>query len=78
MSEVVALNVGDIIADGEYTVMKLTIKGGQAHRVPAPPEALAAVNEYLSMSGQSLENASLLEQRAVGAGACEYNDDSDV
>ena len=51
VSEVVALNVGDIIADGEYTVMKLTIKGGQAHRVPAPPEALAAVNEYLAMSG---------------------------
>jgi site-specific recombinase XerD len=51
VSEVVALNVGDIVADGEYTVMKLTVKGGQAHRVPAPPEALAAVNEYLSMSG---------------------------
>ena len=51
VSEVVALNVGDIVADGEYTVMKLTIKGGQAHRVPAPPEALAAVSEYLSMSG---------------------------
>ena len=51
VSEVVALNVGDIVADGEYTVMKLTIKGGQAHRVPAPPEALAAVSEYLAMSG---------------------------
>jgi integrase len=50
---VVALNVGDIVADGEYTVMKLTIKGGQAHRVPAPPEALAAVNEYLAMSGHT-------------------------
>ena len=53
VSEVVALNVGDIVADGEYTVMKLTIKGGQAHRVPAPPEALAAVNEYLAMSGHT-------------------------
>ena len=53
VSEVVSLDVGDIIADGEYTVVKLTVKGGQAHRVPAPPEALAAVNEYLAMSGHS-------------------------
>ena len=53
VSEVVSLNVGDIIADGEYTVVKLTVKGGQAHRVPAPPEALAAVNEYLAMSGHA-------------------------
>ena len=49
----VSLNVGDIVADGEYTVMKLTIKGGQAHRVPAPPEALQAVSEYLAMSGHT-------------------------
>jgi len=53
VSEVVSLNVGDIIADGEYTVVKLTVKGGQAHRVPAPPEALAVVNEYLDMSGHA-------------------------
>ena len=53
VSEVVSLNVGDIVADGEYTVMKLTIKGGQAHRVPAPPEALQAVSEYLAMSGHT-------------------------
>lgn len=53
VSEVVSLNAGDIVADGEYTVVKLTVKGGQAHRVPAPPEALAAVNDYLSMSGHT-------------------------
>ena len=53
VSEVVSLNVGDIVADGEYTVMKLKVKGGGAHRVPAPPEALAAVNEYLQMSGHT-------------------------
>ena len=53
VSEVVSLNVGDIIADGEYTVVKLTVKGGHAHRVPAPPETLAAVNEYLAMSGHA-------------------------
>jgi len=53
VSEVVSLNVGDIVADGEYTVVKLSIKGGQTHRVPAPPEALAAVNDYLKMSGHT-------------------------
>ncbi len=53
VSEVCAMNVGDIVADGEYTVVKLTVKGGQAHRVPAPPEALAAVKLYLSMAGHT-------------------------
>lgn len=37
VSEVCAMNVGDNVADGEYTVVKLTVKGGSAHRVPAPP-----------------------------------------
>lgn len=53
VSEVCSLDVGDIIADGEYTVVKLTVKGGEAHRVPAPPEALAAVKQYLLMSGHT-------------------------
>ena len=53
VSEVVSLNVGDIAADGVYTVVKLSIKGGQTHRVPAPSEALAAVNDYLQMSGHT-------------------------
>ncbi len=47
------MNVGDIIADGEYTAVKVTIKGGAAHRVAAPPEALAAVNHYLLMGGHT-------------------------
>ena len=54
VSEVVSLKVVDIITAGEYTtVVKLTVKGGQALRVPAPLEALAAVNEYLAMSGHA-------------------------
>ena len=53
VSEVVSLNIGDIVADGEYTVMKLKVKGGGAHRVPAPPEAMASVNEYLQKSGHT-------------------------
>ena len=53
VSEVVSLNVGDIVADGEYTVAKLAIKGGQTHRVPAPTEAIEALNDYLKMSGHT-------------------------
>ncbi len=53
VSEVCSMNVGDIVADGEYTVVKLTVKGGSAHRVPAPPEALNAVKQYLLMSGHT-------------------------
>lgn len=53
VSELVSLNIGDIVADGEYTVVKLKVKGGGAHRVPAPPECMAAVNDYLTMSGHT-------------------------
>lgn len=53
VSELVSLNIGDIVADGEYTVVKLKVKGGRAHRVPAPPECMASVHEYLTMSGHT-------------------------
>ncbi len=51
VSEVIAVQVGDLQDDGGYRVLRVKGKGGKVQKVPMPPASIAAVRDWLDHAG---------------------------
>ncbi|RAP36829.1 hypothetical protein DID80_04960 [Candidatus Marinamargulisbacteria bacterium SCGC AAA071-K20] len=62
ISEVCNLSVKDNFQDGEFHILRFTVKGGKEHTVAINPTLQSRINQYLDMSGHRIETDAPLLQ----------------
>jgi len=55
-SEVANLKIGNIIADGEYTVIRFIGKRNKKRSIPLKPEVLGVIKEYITGTGRAMDD----------------------